>query len=364
MAQSSELDPESRLRASRPSPEAGGLRTAYLQLLKLCLCDLAGASTREVRRTGDKRVFWRTLTDAEQIGHRVQGKDWPLDGLTMIGLSRLDDLQACVESALADGVPGDLIEAGAWRGGASILIRATLDSLGADDRTLYVADSFQGFPPPDRESPRADRELESDTSRIDFLAPALGTVKGYFARFGLTHGVTFIPGFFEETMQHLRDRRWALIRLDADTYRATKLTLQSLYPGLAAGGYVIIDDYFHPYLPESCRKAVDDFRTERSIAEPIKQIDWNGARWRKLSEAEPLSELAAARGQGPSVGPGRAAGVPAGTPIPSDRELQLREDVDLLAARLRSAQAELERSTGLPLARLIDRARSRVGRLG
>ena len=54
----------------------------------------------------------------------------------MIGLRRLDDLQACVESVVADGVEGDLIEAGVWRGGASILMRATLDTLGAEGRTV------------------------------------------------------------------------------------------------------------------------------------------------------------------------------------------------------------------------------------
>ena len=66
----------------------------------------------------------------------MRGADWPFSGLTMVGLKRLDDLQACVESVVADGVEGDVIEAGAWRGGASILARATLDSLGADDRLV------------------------------------------------------------------------------------------------------------------------------------------------------------------------------------------------------------------------------------
>jgi hypothetical protein len=85
-------------------PDAQALRAAYLELLKLCLCDLAGASTREVRWTGDRRVFSRTLTGEEQIANRKLGKDWPLDGLTMVGISRLDDLQACVESVVAEGV--------------------------------------------------------------------------------------------------------------------------------------------------------------------------------------------------------------------------------------------------------------------
>ena len=64
----------------------------------------------------------------------------------MVGLNRLDDLQACVESVVRDGVEGDLIEAGTWRGGASILMRATLDSLGATDRTVLRRRLVPGLP--------------------------------------------------------------------------------------------------------------------------------------------------------------------------------------------------------------------------
>jgi hypothetical protein len=63
---------------------------------------------------------------------------------------------------------------------------------------------------------------------------------------------------------------------DADTYAATRLALEALYPGLAEGGYLVLDDYHHPWLSQ-CRKAVDEFRAEHGIIEPIHQIDWNGA---------------------------------------------------------------------------------------
>jgi O-methyltransferase len=334
-------------------PDAQTLRAAYLELLKLCLCDLAGASTREVRWTGDRRVFSRTLTGEEQIANRRLGKDWPLDGLTMVGMSRLDDLQACVESVVADGVEGDLIEAGAWRGGASILIRATLDSLGAHDRTLWVADSFQGFAPPEAGDPEADRELETHMSQIGFLAPSLETVKGYFERFAVADNVNFVPGYFEETMAELSGRRWSLVRLDADTYRATRLTLDALYPGLANGGYLVIDDYFHPYLPDSCRKAVDDFRAEHSIEESVERIDWNGGRWRKRTEPEPVGETAA---QTPEA-PRRPSARDADAPIPTDRELQLQDELAALQARVEELEGQLRRRPGSPIAGLRARLR-------
>ena len=137
---------------------------AYLDLLKLSLCDLAGAGTRTVSWTGDRRVFSRELTGADQLEWRIAGRDWPLNALTMVGLRRLDDLQACVESVVHDGVEGDVIEAGTWRGGASILIRAALDEFGARDRTVWVADSFQGFPRPEEDGV-AENEGASRASR-------------------------------------------------------------------------------------------------------------------------------------------------------------------------------------------------------
>ncbi len=72
---------------------------------------------------------------------RMEGRDWPLLGHTMIGIKRLDNLQFCVERVLADDVPGDLIETGVWRGGATIFMRAILKAHGVTDRRVWVADS-------------------------------------------------------------------------------------------------------------------------------------------------------------------------------------------------------------------------------
>jgi hypothetical protein len=171
-------------------------------------------------------------------------------------------------------------------------------------------------------------------------------VRGYFARFGCDRRVRFVPGFFEETMADLRAEGWSLIRLDADTHKATKLVLESLYPRLARGGYVIVDDCFHPFLPGLCRKAVDEFRVEHGINEPIEQIDWNGARWRRESEPlEPDEGILDPPGGVWSHRPPRLAVPRAGSPIPTARELELTDEVTVLQARLRAVEAELETLT-------------------
>jgi O-methyltransferase len=262
-------------RARRPAADAETLRTAYLDLLKLCPCDLAGTTTISVGAMADGTVISRELR-GDETRLRAAGMDWPLQGLTMIGLGRLDDLQRCVETVVADGVRGDVIEAGVWRGGASLLMRATLDTLG-DDRTVWVADSFQGFAPSD--APADDGSI--DLRAFDFPAVSEEEVRESFARLGLEDGVRFVHGFFEDTLGALAAERWAIVRLDADTYEPTSHALRCLYPGLAVGGYLIVDDYG---AFEGCRRAVDEFRREHAIVEALEPVDSTCVRWRRESE--------------------------------------------------------------------------------
>jgi O-methyltransferase len=258
----------------------------------------------------------------------------------MVGLSRLDDLQACVESIVRDGVEGDLIEAGAWRGGASILMRATLDTLGGGERTVWVADSFQGFPAAE-DGDRTTYDLGVDLAAVDFLAIPLEEVKANFARFGLEEGVRYVPGFFADTLPGLSDGRWSLVRLDGDTYDATRLALESLYPGLAVGGYVVVDDY-QPL--DECRRAVDDFRTAHGIAEPIEQVDWSAVRWRREREGNVPRAAAPSAKSAP-----RPVSRPPKGRVPAMQEFELRHELEDVRRRLEAAQAEIEWLRGSPL---------------
>jgi O-methyltransferase len=300
-----------------------GPRGAYLDLLKLGLCDLLGAETRTVARD-QLGVFSRRLEDQEQLRRRVDGSDWPLNALTMIGLRRLDDLQARIEELVADGIGGDLIEVGAWRGGASILMRATLDSLG-DGRELVVADDT----------------FDTDLSATDYFAPGLHAVKGYFERFGVGERVRFVPGVLEETMATLGDRRWALIRLGAARHGVTRPALDTLYGGLARGGYVVIDDYFTPGL-DARREAVDGFRADHGIEDEIVRVDGTGARWRKRAEAE--TDLAGAAPSAAAPSEPREQWPSAAQPIPTDRERLLESALEQRRERIAQLDAALQDS--------------------
>jgi hypothetical protein len=137
-------------------------------------------------------------------------------------------------------------------------------------------------------------------------------------------------------MAGLAGQRWALIRLDADGYNATRLTLDALYGGLARGGYVVIDDYFTPGL-DVCRDAVDGFRSDHGIEDEITRVDWTGARWRKTAEPEPASLPTPQVASRP-----RTPWPKTGGPIPTDRERLLTLALDKHRERITELESQLE----------------------
>ena len=215
--------------------------------------------------------------DTGQHGREL-GLDWPAEAETMIGMQRLTSLQHCVETALAEDIPGDLIECGVWRGGACILMRAVLAAYGDETRRVWLADSFQGVPRSDPANYQADKGI-----RAEFAAGILGVseaeVKANFERYGLLDDqVRFLPGWFKETLQDAPIESIAVLRLDGDLYESTIQALDALYPRLSPGGFCVIDDYLS--VP-ACQQAVTDYRAKHEISAAIVDIDGSGVLWRK-----------------------------------------------------------------------------------
>lgn len=269
----------------------------YLDLLKSVLLNETGLETEVALDSvrGSKEIpaaFWTgTLYDvpghlpralAEKRRVRAVGGDTqtaqsgPPLGLTMIGRQRLDHLQGCVTTLLAEGVPGDLMECGVWRGGACLLMKAILDLSGDQGRNVWLADSFAGLPPPARPE---DEGLDLSRGNFPALAVSQDRVERAFAEFGLLDArVRFLPGFFADTLAGCPVETLALLRLDGDLYSSTIQVLEALYDRVAPGGFIVVDDYGGL---GQCAKAVDAFRAARGITDPLGMIDWTGAFWRK-----------------------------------------------------------------------------------
>ncbi|HEV3201112.1 MAG TPA: TylF/MycF/NovP-related O-methyltransferase, partial [Bryobacteraceae bacterium] len=229
----------------------------------------------------EKRAFCREYRATSRAG-RVRNDD--LDNLgfqhTMIGRLRLENLAACLERIHRSNVPGDVIECGVWRGGASIFMRGFLKAYGVTDRTVWVADSFAGVP---ASSLPQDAGTDLSASRYPALAIPLETVRCLFARYDLLdEQVRFLPGWFRDTLPNAPIRTLALLRLDGDLYESTWDALSAFYPKLASGGFAIVDDY--GCMP-GCRQAVEDYREREGIRTPLERIDWTGVFWQKEATA-------------------------------------------------------------------------------
>ena len=266
------------------------LRALYLDLMKYCLTNFIYGDSEALpfalHKKGVKPIVGRAFRalglelgksnsfDPEQ---RRRGSDFPPTAHTMIGLKRLENLEFCVRDVLERGVPGDFIETGVWRGGASILVRAVLASYEVTDRTVWVVDSFQGLPTPDVEKYPAD--AKSKLYKRSRLAISLDQVKAHFDRYGLLDDqVRFLKGWFSETLPTAPIGTLAVMRLDGDMYESTIDSLNNLYPKLSVGGFVIIDDFG---AVEGCKRAVQDYRKDHGITDEIQKIDWTGAYWQR-----------------------------------------------------------------------------------
>ncbi len=257
--------------------DAEGLRAAYLDAAQARAVRSGRDGDRVGEPHGSTASSPRASCAARTADRAAGGMDWPLHGLTMIGLNRLDDLQACVEAVCRDGVQGDLIEAGTWRGGASILMRATLDSLGETESHGVRRGLVPGLPDRRRDR-RPQRRPTSSPSRPTRCASS-------FARFGLDAGRrSSSRGSSNRRCPRSATGGGPIARLDGDTYAATRAALDALYPQLAVGGYLIVDD-FGVMERHECRRAVEEFRAQHGIAEPFEEVDWTCVRWRRESAA-------------------------------------------------------------------------------
>ena len=265
------------------------------------------------------------LAGGFNLSRRVSGEDSPTAAHTMIGIRRLNHLQFCIEDVLRRGVPGDLIETGSYRGGATIFMRAVLKAHRVHDRRVFVCDTF--VPPWPPQPPvlimPLIQALASLPSRLwqrqyfmflqrlpkayqafpDVAAPSddlvrfllwnlqnpigfnhvdhtsLDAVRSNFARYGLLDDqVVFLQGFFADTLPRAPLENLAIARLDGDTFESTRDAIVNLYPRLMPGGYLIVDDYRSF---DDCRRAVDQYRDEHHIGDELQPIDNLAIFWQK-----------------------------------------------------------------------------------
>ena len=187
---------------------------------------------------------------------------------------QLEMLQVLMDEVVREGVAGDFVEAGTFKGGVAMYMAGFL-SVNDRSRKVWALDSFSGMPTPDKITAKTGRFPAGSLATPGGLA----SVQNDFARLGLDRYATLVPGWFNETLPTMPERglkRIAILRVDSDIYSSIMETLQALYPKLSAGGYVVFDDYKFPF----ARKAVHDFRRRHGITSRM--------RWCNASSEPPM----------------------------------------------------------------------------
>jgi O-methyltransferase len=172
---------------------------------------------------------------------------------------RLASMQAACELIEIEGVEGDVVECGVWKGGNIMLARMI-----CPERICWLFDTFAGMTEP---GPHDKKKSGRMAAEIMALKPdkrmsyaSIEEVRDGFHREGLLDltRLRFVQGDVCDTLKVPENipERIALLRLDTDWYESTKASLEVLYPRLEIGGIMIVDDYGHWM---GARKAVQEY---------------------------------------------------------------------------------------------------------
>jgi O-methyltransferase len=197
---------------------------------------------------------------------------------TMTSPARLSALIDGVEHVVAARVPGALVECGVWRGGSMMAVALTLQRLGDTDRDLFLFDTYSGMTQPTHEDVNSHYDGYSLSRmferRKNWSGVPAEEVRHAMASTGYPMDrVHIVEGPVEETLPANAPEAIALLRLDTDWYRSTRHEMEHLYPRLAAGGVLVLDDYGH-YL--GARRAIDEYFATHGDPLLLNRVDYTG----------------------------------------------------------------------------------------
>ncbi len=197
---------------------------------------------------------------------------------TMTSRERIFSLEQAVRYVVRGGIAGAFVECGVWRGGSMMAMALTLLDEGLSDRELFLCDTYEGMPEPGADDigvtgksahPTWKKRLVHGESQ--WCRAALDEVRANLVSTGYDQArMHFLKGRVQDTLPCDALGPIALLRLDTDWYESTKWELEQLYPQLATGGVLIIDDYGRW---QGCRKAVDEYFASRGVTMLLARID-------------------------------------------------------------------------------------------
>lgn len=135
-------------------------------------------------------------------------------------------------------VRGDIVECGAFKGSSSISLSHVAERV---RRKLIVCDSFKGLPPNcEPEMVLAHHNHIEPMKEGDF-AGSREEVEANIRKFGVIERVSFIEGFFNESLKALQGPI-AFAFIDVDLVSSTRDCLKAIWPLMSSGGVIVTDD--------------------------------------------------------------------------------------------------------------------------
>jgi O-methyltransferase len=165
-------------------------------------------------------------------------------------------------------VPGCVVECGVWRGG---MIAGMAEILGAN-REYLLFDSFEGLPPAKDIDGPAALAWQQNKEGPHYHDNCRAEMEHSRRAMAMSPAVNYklIPGWFSDTLSDYEPASpIAVLRLDGDWYDSTMTCLNALFPYVAKGGVVIIDDY-HTW--DGCSRAVHDYLSRNNLSVRISQV--------------------------------------------------------------------------------------------
>jgi O-methyltransferase len=201
---------------------------------------------------------------------------------TMTSAQRVFALVQAVDYVVKAGIPGSIVECGVWKGGSMMAVAEALLSAQVTDRELYLFDTYEGMTRPGEAdvsfagepASRWFDRLKTNADSSDWCRASMADVEQNLIGTGYPRDrMTFVKGKVEDTIPDAAPEQIAILRLDTDWYESTYHELLHLYPRLAPGGVLVIDDYGHW---QGSKRAVDDYFAQHGRPVLLNRVDYSG----------------------------------------------------------------------------------------
>jgi O-methyltransferase len=206
----------------------------------------------------------------------------PCKPYTRTSVERMYALHQATRYIVGARVPGAVVECGVWRGGSTMIAAMTLAACGDTSRELWLYDTYEGMSEPsdhDRDwrgitAAELMRKGAANKETSVWCYSSIDEVRANMQRTGYPiDRMRFVKGKVEDSIPGDAPAQIALLRLDTDFYESTYHELVHLFPRLAPGGVLIIDDYGHW---AGARKATDQYFAELGRPVLLSRIDYTG----------------------------------------------------------------------------------------